>query len=104
MFLAEDKATYGFRTTSDDGSRLYINGKRVVDNDGKHGMRTREGKIALNKGRHSLVITFFEDGGGAGLQVSVKGKYGGWGRLAAEMTRPKVWDLAVNGDFEANKV
>jgi hypothetical protein len=105
FFTAAAKGQYEFSTRSDDGSRLYINGKMVVDNDGHHSPTTKSGKISLSKGVHSIVITFFEDSGGAMLQTSVKTPGNkNWQKLSAEMTKPKIWDLVVNGDFEADKV
>jgi len=83
-----------FRTNSDDGSRLYIDNKLVVENDGLHGMTAKQGNVNLNQGWHKLVITFFEKNGGAALQVSVappQGSNGGsrhWQKLTAEMTKP----------------
>eukprot|EP01052_Picozoa_sp_SAG31_P081865 SAG31_NODE_41826_length_274_cov_0.708571_1_plen_41_part_01 len=34
--------SYNFATESDDGSLLYVDGQRVVDNDGLHGTRRAE--------------------------------------------------------------
>ena len=62
--------TYTFYTSSDDGSKLYINGTQVVDNDGAHGNRERSGDIALNVGFHTLEVVFFERTGGNVLTVS----------------------------------
>ncbi len=70
-FTAEDQGYYAFSTTSDDGSMLYIDGNVVVDNDGLHGGRRREGIVTLSPGQHSIVITFFENDGGAMLQATV---------------------------------
>ncbi len=64
---------YTFYTGSDDGSRLYINGKLVVDNDGLHGMKEEEGSIALSKGYHSILIEYFEKTGGDDLKISIEG-------------------------------
>ena len=50
---------YEFSTRSDDGSRLSINGKLVVDNWGLHGMVTKTGTIGLNKGYHDIKMEFF---------------------------------------------
>ena len=50
FFNAPADGIYGFYTTSDDGSRLYIDGQRVVDNDGVHGDVTASGQIGLRKG------------------------------------------------------
>ena len=63
-------ATYTFYTSSDDGSKLYINGAEVVDNDGLHGVRERSGSIFLNPGFYPLVVEVFENTGGEILEVS----------------------------------
>ncbi len=62
-----------FYTTSDDGSDLWINGTRVVNNDGLHSMQERSGSITLTAGTHSFVVHFFERTGGAGVQVRWQG-------------------------------
>jgi alpha-L-fucosidase len=64
---------YMFYTSSDDGSRLYIGGELVVDNDGLHGMLEKSGVIALAKGFHPIRVTFFEKTGSDDLKVSYKG-------------------------------
>ena len=46
---------YTFATLSDDGSRLYVDGERVVENDGLHGMDRREGKVALRNIRRDAI-------------------------------------------------
>jgi hypothetical protein len=61
---------YTFTTESDDGSRLYIDGKQVVDNGGLHAMEEKTGTIELKAGDHDLRIDFFQDGGGHGCRVS----------------------------------
>jgi hypothetical protein len=46
---------------SDDGSRLRIGGRTVVDYDGIHDGRTsRSGRIALAAGCHPMELTYFE--------------------------------------------
>ena len=64
---------YTFFTKSDDGSRLYIDGKQVVDNDGLHGMTENRGAIQLTAGWHPIVVTYFDNGGGDGLEVTWRG-------------------------------
>ena len=61
---------YTFQTRSDDGSMLYIDREIVVDNDGVHGKRPVAGSIELSAGPHDITITFFENRGGAALEVS----------------------------------
>ena len=56
--------TYIFQLASDDGSKLFINGKKVIDNDKLHPVVSKEGKIKLKKGLVSLTVTYFDGGGG----------------------------------------
>ncbi|NBV24315.1 MAG: cytochrome c1 [Proteobacteria bacterium] len=64
---------YTFYTDSDDGSALFINEKRVVNNDGIHPPQSREGKVTLKAGEHAFGVDYFDGGGGAELKVSWKG-------------------------------
>jgi len=64
---------YVFYTASDDGSRLWIGGKLVVDNDGLPGPVGRKGYISLEAGLHPITVTFFELSGGDSLWVSYEG-------------------------------
>ncbi len=73
-FIAiHEDGVYTFFVTSDDGSRLSINDKLVVDNDGLHGMIEASGKIALKSGMHRFALQFFQKKGGSGLEVQFKG-------------------------------
>ena len=58
---------YGFRLTSDDGARLWIDGKLVVDNDGLHASQAKDGHIQLAAGEHALRIMHFQAGADAQL-------------------------------------
>jgi len=68
-----EEGEYTFSTRSDDGSRLYIGPRCVVDNDGAHGTLEKSGGIRLGPGRHPIAVTFFEQGGGDHLSVSWEG-------------------------------
>ncbi len=70
--ITED-GSYSFFTNSDDGSKLYINNKLVVDNDGDHGVMERSGSVELKKGRHLVRVAFFNGGGGFHLDVKYSG-------------------------------
>lgn len=65
----EQEGNYVFRLISDDGSSLYINNKQVVENDGYHSTRARDGEIILKKGKHPIKINFYEGGGGYSLSL-----------------------------------
>ncbi|MFH1296594.1 MAG: PA14 domain-containing protein [Bacteroidota bacterium] len=70
--LIPKRNIYTFYTESDDGSRLYIGQKLVVDNDGLHGLRQREGSIGLTAGFHPIRVTFFEKTGSDNLKIYIK--------------------------------
>jgi cytochrome c len=58
-----------FRLVSDDGSRLYIDNKLVVDNGGNHGLDPRDGEMVLKAGKHPFRVEYFQGGGGKGLSL-----------------------------------
>jgi len=65
--------TYTFFTSSDDGSRLWINGTVVVENGGTHTLRERSGTINLTAGYHAIRVDYFQGTGNQGLTVSYQG-------------------------------
>lgn len=62
---------YEFTTASDDGSKLFIDGKEIVDNDGLHGVIQKNGAIALATGYHKIHLIFFQKSGGLDLKVYI---------------------------------
>jgi alpha-L-fucosidase len=66
--VAKD-GVYVFDLTSDDGSQLLIGDEVVVDNDGLHGSVTKSGRIALGKGKHRIVVNWFNKSGDLSLDV-----------------------------------
>jgi mono/diheme cytochrome c family protein len=67
------KGKYTFNLGSDDGSRLILNGKVVVNNDGVHAVKNAKGSVALEAGLVPIRIEFFEKGGGEHLSVDMSG-------------------------------
>jgi mono/diheme cytochrome c family protein len=64
---------YTFYTSSDDGSRLFIDDQTVVENGGIHPDQERNGKIKLSKGDHNIRVIYFDGGGNTALKVTWKG-------------------------------
>ncbi|MEM9833190.1 MAG: PA14 domain-containing protein [Bacteroidota bacterium] len=64
---------YRFYTTSDDGSQLFIDETKVVENNGLHAKRERSGTISLTAGWHPIRVLYFERFGGNTLEVSYQG-------------------------------
>lgn len=56
--------------TSDDGSKLWIDGEVAIDNDGAHSSQTKTAGIALAKGPHRVKVAWFNKTGGAELKLT----------------------------------
>jgi hypothetical protein len=66
--------TYYFSTSSNEGSRLELNGSTIVENDGIHGTRTIESSAqTLTSGAKRIIVKYFEYDGGEIIRVSYKG-------------------------------
>ncbi len=70
-----EQGLYTLYTTSDDGSVLLIDGKIVVNNDGRHAPVEKSGFISLDAGYHRIQVMFFQAGGGMELQAAIKGPH-----------------------------
>lgn len=67
---ADFAETYAFSTTSDDGVRLSVDGGVVIDNFVNHAPTLDTGSLALTAGWHPIVLEYFENGGGAQIDLS----------------------------------
>ncbi len=56
-----------FRTGSDDGSMLYVDGVAVVNNNFFQGQTFRSGLVDLTPGLHTIDIEFYNGAGGASM-------------------------------------
>jgi len=59
-FWVSNPGKYEFKLMSDDGALLQIDDKRIIDNNYLHCARTISGIIALDAGRHTIHIPYFE--------------------------------------------
>ena len=64
---------YTFYSGSNDGSKLLIDHKVVVTNDGNHGYIEKSGKVYLDKGEHLIEVRYYQAGGGKHLNVFWEG-------------------------------
>lgn len=65
---------YRFYTSSNDGSKLYIDDKLIVDNDGLHGPVQKSGDIELTERMHRIRVDYFQGGGSKVLMVYYSSK------------------------------
>ena len=87
------EANYTFHTLSDDGVRLWIDGRPVINNWGDHAATHNSGGISLKEGYHSLRLDFYENGGVAEIRL-----YWSCDRFAREIVPPA--NLYHDPDYE----
>lgn len=78
---------YTFATTSDDGSQLIVDNQLVVNNGGPHGLRTRSGSIALNRGSHTVLLQYVQFAAVSALDWS-------WSRDGGDYSAVPAWALS----------
>jgi len=66
-----DDALYSFYLATDDGSKLWIDGQELINNDGPHSGEEKTGSIALKKGYHAIRLEYFQRGGGSELELKM---------------------------------
>ncbi len=59
-FWIEKPGEYRFELTSDDGSKLLVDDKLVINNDGLHPPVTLHGKVTLAGGIHTIRLAYFQ--------------------------------------------
>lgn len=64
---------YRFILSSDDGSKLFIDGIQLISNDGLHSYKQVEGVINLSAGFHKIRCDYFEAGGNHGCILQWEG-------------------------------
>ena len=72
----KEAGKYKFELSSDDGAKLFIDGKCIADNDGSHTLQTKYGFAELEPGLHDIRVEYFEDCEGQYLYLNY-GREGG---------------------------
>ncbi len=66
----DDPGVYDFYTSSDDGVRLWVNNKLIIDDWVKHGTLSNYASIRLEGGKsYPIKLEYFEDIGGANVKL-----------------------------------
>lgn len=68
-FIAPKDGLYTFYLSVDDGGVMRMDGKVVVDHDGKHANTEKSGKIALKKGAHVFGLDYIQAGSDKALKL-----------------------------------
>ncbi len=69
VLTIDQAGEYAFRLTSDDGSRLVIDGRAVIDFDGLQGGASATGVMGLMPGEHALRVVHFDNSGAELLKL-----------------------------------
>jgi hypothetical protein len=54
------RGEYGFDVLSDDGARLYVDDRLVLDDDGQHPPKAARGAVTLEPGKHRIRVGYFQ--------------------------------------------
>lgn len=69
---AENDTIIGLRIWSDDGSRVTIDDRVILDNDSLHGTEVKETTVGLSEGYHPITIEYLQGKGGRYLSFEWK--------------------------------
>ena len=103
---------YTLATDSDDGSLVYLDGRLVVDNGGRHPRRLVSESIDLARGPHALYVLYFQDRGELhfdlrwardGAPLESVPAWALWARRTGSLARVMV-SLVLNVAFEAARL
>ncbi len=97
--VPKESGLYAIGLSSDDGTRLYLDGQLRVDNWGDHAIVTKTDTLQLQAGKeYDLRVEFYEHGGGAAAIL-------GWEKIDPDQAtrlfvaeRQKAISLAQNSD------
>ncbi|GAA2619908.1 hypothetical protein GCM10010399_58760 [Dactylosporangium fulvum] len=68
-----DAGTYRFSATGDDGIRVKLDGNVVIDGWSDHAPTTYTADVPIAAGQHTVVVEYYESGGGAAARFSLTG-------------------------------
>jgi len=103
-FWIEIPGNYEFHLMSDDGAKLYIDGRLVADNDGLHPPRHQTATLNLAGGIHRIRVSYFQGPKDLlALVLHVSGPNGTWKIFSTDNFKPPAdpaqWKFGSPGDL-----
>ena len=98
--MAPKSGEYVFEIASDDGGRLLIDGKKVVEHDGLHGAELKKGKVKLQEGEHRIRVDYFA----YGQPNSFRAGWGGSGLAHSQLSIDSLRDQKQNNKKPSDEV
>ena len=89
---------YKFYTSSDDGTRLYIDEKVVVENGGIHPDQERSAPVKLTRGDHTITVLYFDGGGQTAMKIGWKPPGGNQEAIPAKLLSHEGQPMRPLGD------
>jgi hypothetical protein len=59
-FTVATPGAYNFNVLSDDGANVYVDGQKVLDNDGQHAPKNARSTVNLTAGQHTFQLDYFQ--------------------------------------------
>ena len=87
---------YTFEMASDDGARILIDGKKIIEHDGLHGQELRKGKVMLKEGPHTIRVEYLAYGAPNGFRA-------GWTEPGSNHAKLSVESLRQENNRKPNK-
>ncbi len=84
VYDAPKAGRYDVMTNADDGIRVFIDGRKVLDDWSDHAPRTKLESIELRKGRHQVVVEYYQGILGAIVQFGLGPSLDGEQSIGAE--------------------
>ena len=64
--------THSLSVLSDDGARVIVDGRTVIEDWTWHAAKTDTAELALTKGEHELVLEYFQGDGASALSIELQ--------------------------------
>lgn len=73
VLVPRESGNYSIQVASDDGSRLYLDDRLLIDDWEDHGAHVNSANVMLENGRvYRIRLEYYENGGGASVQLGLK--------------------------------
>lgn len=87
--VAPQTGDYFFEMASDDGARILVDGKKVLEHDGLHGAELRKAKVQLEEGEHSIRVEYLGYGAPNSFRAGWSEAAGVFAQLSIDNLREK---------------
>ena len=82
--IKTDQGNYELSVTADDGVRIFVDGVKMIDQWNDQGPTTFLKNLPLSAGAHTIVVEYYENGGGATLKFSLQKRIPQEGNFTAQ--------------------